>query len=129
VDTVSPAPPVFQEPTSARLLFASEVELSGTAEHDSSVTVFVDGVRIGVATADKDGKWKLTSPPLKWATHHATAMSTDPTGNTSVSSFGVTFTIAKRSHYGFSCTTGPSASLPWPWALLALGLLRGRRPR
>jgi gliding motility-associated-like protein len=65
---------------------------TGTAEANSSVTVFVDGNNRGTATADGSGDWSFDSSVgeaalvLAEGDHTVTATTTDAAGNTSVQS-------------------------------------------
>jgi N-acetylneuraminic acid mutarotase len=129
VDTVPPRRPDLQVPTQNQQLFTSQPVFSGTAEPGSRVRVSVDGDQLdNEAVANEGGYWQLVSPQLDWKTHTARATATDQAGNTSDASLEVSFTTVQRGHYSMSCSAGPSAWLPWPWALALLGLLRRRRP-
>ncbi len=58
--------------------------VSGDAEPNSTVTVYVDGNPAGTATADGDGKWTYTfSPALADGSYSVTVTATDAAGNTS----------------------------------------------
>jgi large repetitive protein len=127
VDTVCPGSPNLQVPTPHQRVFTSRPVFSGTAEPGSTVKVFVDGAPVGEIQANEGGYWELASSQLKWGSHRATATTTDPAGNSSDSSLEVAFATVQGGYYGLSCSAGPSGWLPWPWALVALGLLRRRR--
>lgn len=60
--------------------------LHGTAEANSTVSVFIDDVKIGEVEADGAGNWTLdhTAVPLPAGTHYVSAQATDIAGNTSV---------------------------------------------
>ena len=60
--------------------------LEGTAEADSTVTLFQDGVEIGTTTADVDGNWSFEVPALEDDTFTFTATATDAAGNVSAES-------------------------------------------
>ncbi|WP_395832651.1 kelch repeat-containing protein [Archangium violaceum] len=127
VDTEPPARPNLEVPTHNQQLFTSRPVFSGTAEPGSTVWVFVEGVRVGETLANEGGYWELTSSPLDWGTHSATATAVDEAENTSEPSLEVTFATVQRGYFGMSCSAGPSAWLPWPWALVLLELLRRKR--
>jgi hypothetical protein len=130
VDTVPPPRPDFQVPRPNEEFLFSPPTFSGTTEPSSTVRVLVDDTAVGEALANEGGAWELIIPsPLAWGTHKVTATATDLAGNTSEPSMEVSFVI-KRGLYaeGGSCSAGPSAWVPWPWALVLLGLLRRRRP-
>jgi hypothetical protein len=124
-DTTPPVPPSLKTPTPNQQFFTSAPEFSGTAESGSTVKVFVDDVQVGAVQAGDNGDWVFTLPPLTWGPHSARVTATDIADNTSDPSL-VAFSTVQRGFYG--CAAGPSAWLPWPWVLLALGLPRRRRP-
>jgi len=126
VDTTPPPRPDLQVPTPNQRLFTPRPVFSGTAEPGSTVRVLVDDTLVGETQANVGGYWELTSPPLDWKTHTATATATDQAGNTSDPSLEASFATVQKGYYG--CAAGPSAWLPWPLALLLLGLPRRRRP-
>ncbi|WED67032.1 Ig-like domain-containing protein [Synoicihabitans lomoniglobus] len=69
--------------------------ISGTAEANASVEVFVDEASIGTANADGSGAWSYdhSGTALTEATYSITAKSTDSAGNTSAASTGIDVTI------------------------------------
>ncbi|MEW9897177.1 Ig-like domain-containing protein [Chitinivorax sp. PXF-14] len=67
--------------------------ITGTAEANSTVTVYVDGVAVGTATTDGSGAWGHTlSSPLADGAHSIRATATDAAGNVSgqSSAYGIT---------------------------------------
>ena len=66
---------------------------TGTAEADSAVNLFSDGVVKGSATADGSGAWTVTTPALTDGTHSITATATDASNNTSAPSVALAVTI------------------------------------
>ncbi|MGK3124520.1 Ig-like domain-containing protein, partial [Candidatus Pantoea formicae] len=60
--------------------------LSGSAEPGSTVTVSDGTTVLGTTTADQDGNWNFTTPPLTDGNHNITTTVTDPAGNTSTPS-------------------------------------------
>ncbi|MBP4047257.1 Ig-like domain-containing protein [Chromobacterium violaceum] len=75
--------------------------VQGTAEANSTVTVYVDGTAVGTATADGSGAWtyNLTSS-LSEGSHSIRATATDTAGNVSSQSSAYNITVD---------TTAPSA--------------------
>ena len=67
---------------------------SGKAEPGSTVTVFVDGIKVGTAPADPKGDWTFTPPaPLADGRHEVSVTATDAAGNTSAPSDPFPFTV------------------------------------
>ncbi|WP_245609635.1 Ig-like domain-containing protein, partial [Trabulsiella guamensis] len=67
---------------------------SGTAQAGDIITVIDNGVVLGSAVAGDDGKWTYTpETPLAKGEHEVTTTVTDPAGNTSEPSPGVSFTV------------------------------------
>ncbi|WP_374828667.1 Ig-like domain-containing protein, partial [Brucella daejeonensis] len=63
--------------------------LSGTAEPNSTVTIFDGSTELGTATTDSNGDWTFTpSAPLDDGPHDFTVVATDPAGNSSEASDG-----------------------------------------
>ena len=71
--------------------------LSGTAEANSTVTVFDGTTSLGTTSADSKGAWSFTpTTALTDGSHTFTAKATDPAGNTGVLSSGLTITTDSR---------------------------------
>jgi len=123
LDTLPPpAPQVLSPNTIVNTLTPT---IAGSAEADSTVTVWLDGVEVGTALADEAGTWHLTpAAALAEGLHRAVAISTDSAGNTSLPSAEYSFTIPKG-NYRWSCSTAPA--FPLTWALLALACSLRRR--
>ena len=83
VDTVAPNAPVIAGDT---IINTNEVNLTGTAEANSTVTVYDGTTKLGTATADGNGAWSFTTGQLSSGTHAFTATATDAAGNTSAAS-------------------------------------------
>src|SRR5439155_5722004 len=66
---------------------------TGTAEPDSTVTIYSDGIAVGNAAADSDGNWSVSISPLSDGTHSITARATDEAGNTGPASASLTVVI------------------------------------
>ena len=96
----------------------TSLTISGTAEANSTVTVFQDGVSIGTATADGSGNWSTADSNVlaNGTTYQFTATATDAAGNTSVASTSYAATIDTTapattiSGIDISADTGTSAS-------------------
>lgn len=86
VDTTAPGAPVILTPLEGETVATSTPSISGTAEANSSVEVFVDAGSIGTVAADGSGNWSIASPALTDGAHNATATATDAAGNTGPSS-------------------------------------------
>ncbi|WP_461472475.1 Ig-like domain-containing protein [Microbacterium sp. HJ5] len=94
VDATAPAPPVILSPADGALLNDPTPPISGTAEPNSTVEVFVDGASLGTTGADGTGNWSLTpAAPLANGPHTAVATATDAVGNESLPSGEVDFVI------------------------------------
>jgi MYXO-CTERM domain-containing protein len=97
VDTVAPASPDILSPGMGAVIGDATPSISGTAEPGATVRVAVDGVIIGTAVADMNGKWSVPVPPgqvLGEGPHEVRADATDAAGNSSAestSSFTVQF--------------------------------------
>ena len=94
VDATAPPAPVISSPVDGALLGDSTPTISGTAEANTTIEVFIDGSSIGTAPVDGSGNWSLTpATPLVDGPHSAVARATDAVGNVSPPSNTVTFTI------------------------------------
>ncbi|ADO70145.1 adventurous gliding motility protein AgmC [Stigmatella aurantiaca] len=94
VDTTAPAAPVVLTPANGSTTQDTTPTYSGTAEAGSTVTVIVDGVPVGTATANTSGAWSFTpTVPLADGTHTVKATATDAAGNLSPESNTNTFTV------------------------------------
>ncbi|MCP4304289.1 MAG: tandem-95 repeat protein [bacterium] len=67
--------------------------LNGTAEADSTVTVYDGAVLLGTVLADGNGDWDFTTVSLAQGAHSFTATATDAADNTSVASTSLDVTI------------------------------------
>jgi large repetitive protein len=124
LDTVAPAAPEVHSPQA--IVNTQEPTIGGTAEEESTVRVWLDGMEVGTAQADETGAWHLTpATALADGRHLAVAIAMDAAGNTSRPSAEYAFTIPKG-NYRWSCATAPG--FPVTWALLALGWSLRRRP-
>ncbi|AAQ58142.1 conserved hypothetical protein [Chromobacterium violaceum ATCC 12472] len=103
IDTAAPAAPNGLALTAATDTGSSSSDgktsnnqptVQGTAEANSTVTVYVDGTAVGTATADGSGAWtyNLTSS-LSEGNHSIRATATDAAGNISGQSTGYNITV------------------------------------
>src|SRR5205814_1323175 len=81
--------------------------MNGTAEANSTVSVFDGGTLLGTTTADASGNWSFLTPaatPLSstpgGTTHTITAKATDAAGNLSAASAPLTITVTDQSKLG-----------------------------
>jgi hypothetical protein len=124
LDTVPPAAPEVHSPNA--IVDTLKPTIGGTAEAESTVTVWLDGMEVGTTLADEAGTWHLTpATPLAEGHHLAVAIAMDTVGNTSLPSAEYSFTIPKG-NYRWSCASAPA--FPVTWALLALAWSLRRRP-
>ncbi|WP_194409760.1 Ig-like domain-containing protein [Microbacterium cremeum] len=94
VDATAPPAPVITIPADGDVLNDNTPDITGTAEADSTVTVYIDDVLAGTTTADGSGNWTFTAPaPLADGAHTVVATATDAAGNVSPDSNLVNFTI------------------------------------
>ncbi|OQS33721.1 hypothetical protein B0T39_20605 [Chromobacterium haemolyticum] len=90
--------------------------VTGTAEANSTVTVYVDGTAVGTATADGSGAWSYSiSTPLSDGNHSIRATATDLAGNASGQSTSRSITVdtsapAVPSGVGLSSATDTGSS-------------------
>ena len=90
ISTISPDTGVVGD----HITSAAVLTLTGTAEANSTVTVFDGAKQLGTATANASGAWSYTTGTLASASHSFTATATDAAGNTSVASAAQTMTVA-----------------------------------
>ena len=91
IDTTAPnAPTITNDNVNAN----KTVTLSGTAEANSSVTVYDGSTLLGATVANASGAWSYTSGALATGDHIFTATATDGAGNTSGASAAVDPIIA-----------------------------------
>jgi hypothetical protein len=83
IDTHAPAAPVL---ISDSVVNTNHVLLSGTAEANSTITVYDGTTAVGTATAATNGAWSVTTSALATGSQVLTATATDAAGNTSAHS-------------------------------------------
>ncbi|MDE2603762.1 MAG: hypothetical protein KGL62_15520, partial [Bradyrhizobium sp.] len=98
IDTIAPSAPTIAASTPSATLASTHIEaLTGTAEANSTVTVFDGTNKLGTATANASGAWSYTTAALTTGTHNFTASATDAAGNTGAASAPVAVTISAPS--------------------------------
>ncbi|MBL8471211.1 MAG: DUF4347 domain-containing protein, partial [Rhodocyclaceae bacterium] len=103
IDTQAPAAPSTLALTSVTDTGSSNADgitanntptLSGSAEADSTVTIYLDSQALGTTTADSSGNWTYSlSSPLADGSHSLAATATDAAGNVSSSSSALGISI------------------------------------
>lgn len=94
IDATAPAPPLVVTPADGSLITDNTPTVTGTAEPDSTVEVFIDGASIGTTTTSGGGNWSLVTPSsLSEGTHTVSAIASDQAGNDSAQSNTNTFRI------------------------------------
>ena len=85
VDTTAPAAPVIASNT----VSGNTVTLNGTAEANSTITVFDNSTQLGTTTTNSNGAWAYTTGALANGSQSFTATATDGAGNISAASNAV----------------------------------------
>src|SRR5262249_19681900 len=103
VDTTAPATPPAPQLVGGTNNVTNDhtPSFSGTAEPNSTVTLYVDGVPVGTTTANAGGAWSFTIPSthaLDHGHHLITVTATDLAGNTSLPSASLGVTINSTVH-------------------------------
>jgi hypothetical protein len=93
VDTQAPAAPVI---ASEAITGTNQTALSGTAEANSTITIYDGMTQLGVATVNTSGAWSFTSGILAAGIHTFTATDMDVAGNTSLASSPVNLTMVTQ---------------------------------
>jgi hypothetical protein len=83
VDTHVPAAPIL---VSDSVVNTGQVLLSGTAEANSTITVYDGTAAVGTTTAGANGAWNVTTSALPTGSQILIATATDAAGNTSAQS-------------------------------------------
>src|ERR1019366_4321739 len=83
IDTTAPAAPVISSDSPAG---GTALTLTGTAEANSTVTVYDGTTKLGTATVNANGAWSFTTGTLANGSQSFTAANTDAAGNTSLAS-------------------------------------------
>jgi hypothetical protein len=83
VDTQAPAAPVL---VSDSIVNTNHELLTGTAEANSTITVYDGNMAVGTGTTGSNGNWTVTTSALSSGSHTFTATATDVAGNVSAMS-------------------------------------------
>ncbi|WP_213287217.1 Ig-like domain-containing protein [Bradyrhizobium sp. sGM-13] len=94
VDTLAPTAPTL---SSNAIVNTNQVKLSGTAEANSTVTVYDGTTVVGTGTTNSTGAWSVTTNALSTGTHALTAKAADAAGNVSAASQSVSSVIGGTS--------------------------------
>ena len=86
IDTTAPTAPVI---TGDTVNANSTVALTGTAEANTTITVYDGSTELGTTTASAGGAWNYTTGALSSGTQVITTTATDAAGNTSAASNAV----------------------------------------
>ncbi|ENV15860.1 SwmB domain-containing protein, partial [Acinetobacter guillouiae] len=97
--------------------------LFGTAEANSVVTIYVDGVAVGTTNVDGTGHWSYT-PNLSIATHTITATTKDTSGNVSAKSQDFNLSVFAPNPIENPTTALKAGTLLGLIGLDALGLIK-----
>jgi hypothetical protein len=132
IDSIAPTAPTIVAPANdASVDDDRPLEVSGIAEPNSTVTLYVDGMPKGTTQADASGRFSFTVDPasLGDGPHVLEADARDAAGNTGPKSAATRLTVRKVDERFagqglISCNAGGAA-----WAALGLLLLRRRRAR
>lgn len=121
VDLTPPDAPIVSAPVDGSKLTDPRPAISGTAEQDSQLEVFVDGVSAGTTQAAVTGDWVLTlTADLDQGDSTITAVATDAAGNASLASVGVTVSVDS-----VVPTTAFTSGPPAAWDSTTAGFLFG----
>ena len=89
IDTTAPDAPVI----SGDVVSTNVVTLTGTAEANSTVTVFNGTTQLGTATVNGSGAWSFATGSLANGNYSFTATDTDAAGNVSTASSPLNVTV------------------------------------
>ena len=103
VDTVAPSAPVE---TGDSIVNGNQVQITGTAEANSTVQVYDGTTLVGTATVGSSGAWSATTSALSNGTHSLTATATDAAGNVSTASAPLDPVIGASFSADFNCAVG-----------------------
>jgi hypothetical protein len=135
IDSVAPNAPVLINPVAATTHDADRpLDITGVAEPNSRVTVYIDGVAVGTVTTDATGRFVLPLEPgaLTAGEHVVEAEARDAAGNVSPRSVAVRFSVrAIEERFAGAGLIGCTAvgGLEGLGALAMLMLLRRREAR
>src|SRR5215211_5872560 len=93
VDTQSPSAPAITSPADNSYDTDGDFTVSGTAEANSTVTIFEGTTSKGTTQTDAQGNWSKALSAVAEGSHTYTARATDAAGNTSILSNARTLTV------------------------------------
>jgi hypothetical protein len=143
VDTTAPAAPLQLDLADSsdtggsqtdNVTFVTTPLFTGTAEANSTVSIFDGATALGTTTADASGNWSFLTPDVKalsstpgGSSHVITAKATDAAGNVSVSSASLNIIVADQGKLGAVAVTNqaPKPVNPGGTAAYDLTLTRG----
>jgi hypothetical protein len=133
---ILPPVPEIEQPADGATVDTGTPAIIGWAVPKSTVTIYIDGQKSGVAQADDSGSWTFRPPtPLAEGKHTVTTEATDEAGNTSAQhSLERVFSIllpkgkARAIGGGLSCASSGGGA-PSAWLLLISGLWLARYRR
>ncbi len=109
IDTTPPPAPSIATSAAARAAASSSsVALQGTAEGNSSVSVYDGSTKIGTVKADANGVWSFSADSLSSGDHSFTARAADAAGNTGAASTAVVVNVSGSSTGGSGDPGTPS---------------------
>lgn len=131
IDSSAPLAPIIVSPQNDDALDDDRpVTVTGSAEPQSTVSLYVDGVKVGETMAGLDGRFSFELDPadLGDGAHVLEADARDAAGNRSATSEPVSITVRTAdSRFGgqglIGCSTGVET---WLWGALLLALRRRR---
>ena len=110
IDTTAPAAPVI---TGDTINTNNSVTLTGTAEANSTVTVYDGTTSLGTTKASAGGAWTYTTGTLAAGTQTLTATATDAAGNTSSASNAVDPIIVQPDDWNKAVSANWSTTADW----------------
>ena len=105
--------PVINPPAGGKLSAGRTFELAGTAAPGALLKLFDGGKLLGQATADANGNWKMSVPPLNAGEHTLTAITYGADGEVQASSKPLTVIVSEPEP---AAATGPAVQpkIGWP---------------
>lgn len=93
IDLTAPAAPIINSPTNNSNTTSTTLEISGSAETNATVEVFLNRVSAGITTADNSGNWAKTVSSLTPDNYSINAQARDAANNISPLSTSVDLTV------------------------------------
>jgi hypothetical protein len=129
IDTQDPDAPGISSPGDGSTTTDRTPTITGTAEPDSQVIIYIDGEQVGSTTADENGDFSFTVPDaLSLGEHEVSAVAVDEAGNRSAASDQFSFGVlaAEANAGGQNNQLGDTGGLQgWLPLVGVLGLLAG----